>query len=75
MHFAIFTDFVCSTLKRGEHGVTENVCGNPTFYVQGDKSFCKWKIEKSDEMRKNRLPKIRLKYIGHVENSMHVQIF
>lgn len=42
--------------------VTENVCGNPAFYVQGDKSFNRQKIGKyyNDEMRENCLSKIQV---------------
>lgn len=69
MHFSIFHRFCCDA--RNE--VTENVCGNPAFYVQDDKSSvfflcCKWQIEKcAERCRKIVYPKWLAKYIGHEE--------
>lgn len=77
-----YSDFPCTcTYTRWTewHEVTENVCGNPTFYIEGDKSLCKWKIEKiHSRWGKIVYPKCKsnnMQLIGHDENSLHVCIF
>lgn len=42
--------YITCTERRIKHKVTENGCGNPAFYVQGDKSFNKRKIGEYDEI-------------------------